>query len=138
MTDFKTDEPNLQSLREAWRAAFGTPPDKYLSRRLMAKALAWHQQCEGAGGFPAPLKRRLRSIDLGGGRVSSSSPTLSPGSMLAREWNGRVYHVEVTPDGFRFDGRDFASLTAIARRITGTNWSGPRFFGLKARSGGTG
>ncbi|MXQ09557.1 DUF2924 domain-containing protein [Alphaproteobacteria bacterium GH1-50] len=59
MTDFKTDEPNLQSLREAWTAAFGTAPDKYLSRRLMAKALAWHQQCEGAGGFPAPLKRRL-------------------------------------------------------------------------------
>ena len=138
MTDTKTDQQDLQSLRKEWRAAFGTPPDKYLSRRVMEKALAWHRQCEGAGGFPAPLKRRLRSIETGGGRVRSSSPTLSPGSMLAREWNGRVYHVEVTPGGFRFDGRDFASLTAIARRITGTNWSGPRFFGLKARSGGTG
>ena len=133
-----TDQRDLQSLREEWRAAFGTPPDKYLSRRVMEKALVWHRQCEGAGGFPAPLKRRLRSIEAGGGRTGASSPTLSPGSVLAREWNGRVYHVEVTPDGFRFDGRDFASLTAIARRITGTNWSGPRFFGLKARSGGPG
>ena len=135
MATATTDQQDLQSLRETWRAAFGTPPDKYLSRRLMEKALTWHRQCEDAGGFPSPLKRRLRSIDLGSGRTGTSSPTLSPGSMLAREWNGRAYHVEVRPDGFRFDGRDFASLTAIARRITGTNWSGPRFFGLKTERG---
>jgi hypothetical protein len=131
MATATTDQQDLQSLRVAWRAAFGTPPDKYLSRRVMAKALVWHQQCEEAGGFPVRLKRRLRDIDVRSGKARSVSPTLSPGSMLAREWNGRVYHVEVTPDGFRFDGRDFVSLTAIARRITGTNWSGPRFFGLK-------
>ena len=49
---------------------------------------------------------------------------------LLGEWNGRTYRVEVLAEGYRFDGRTWPSLTAIARRITGTNWSGPRFFGL--------
>jgi hypothetical protein len=47
-----------------------------------------------------------------------------------REWNGRMHVVDVTADGMIFDGKRYRSLTAIARRITGTNWSGPRFFGL--------
>ncbi|MBL9060397.1 MAG: DUF2924 domain-containing protein, partial [Mangrovicoccus sp.] len=59
--------------------------------------------------------------------------TLDAGTLLAREWNGRLYHVEVVADGFRFDGRSWRSLSAIARRITGTPWSGPRFFGLRSR-----
>ncbi len=134
MTVANEDENDLQVLRGAWEDAFGTPPDKYLSKRIMMKALAWHRQCAANGGFPARLKRRLRDVDVRSGRAEPSSPTLSSGSQLAREWNGRIYHVEVTGDGFRFDGHHYASLTAVARRITGTNWSGPRFFGLKPRS----
>ena len=137
----KTDEgpagSDLQRLRTDWQAAFGSPPDKYLSPRFMTKALDWQKQCEDLGGFPLRLRRRLRDLSVGAtagresGRVSKS-PT--PGSLLAREWNGRTYHVEVTTDGFRFDGAMYPSLSPIARRITGTNWSGPRFFGLRARS----
>ena len=47
-----------------------------------------------------------------------------------REWNGRMHVVDVTDDGFLFDGKPYRSLSAIARRITGAHWSGPRFFGL--------
>jgi hypothetical protein len=47
-----------------------------------------------------------------------------------REWNGRTYQVEVIRDGFVMDGRTYKSLSAIAKRITGAHWSGPRFFGL--------
>ncbi|MCF6305500.1 MAG: DUF2924 domain-containing protein [Rhodobacteraceae bacterium] len=54
-----------------------------------------------------------------------------------REWNGRTYQVEVLTKGFRMDGREYRSLTAIAKKITGANWSGPRFFGL-TRAGATG
>ncbi len=59
---------------------------------------------------------------------------LSEGTHLVREWNGRTYQVEVTKSGYVMDGKTYRSLTAIARRITGANWSGPRFFGLVDRS----
>ena len=52
------------------------------------------------------------------------------GTHLVREWNGRTYQVEVIDNGYRFDGKTYPSLTTIAKRITGTHWSGPRFFGL--------
>lgn len=131
-----TTERDLQSLRCDWQAAFGSPPDKYLSPRFMTKALAWHWQCEASGGFPARLGKRLRDLGARPNHRNAELPRIpTPGSLLAREWNGRMYHVEVTPEGFRFDGAVYRSLTPIARRITGTNWSGPRFFGLKMRGG---
>ncbi|MFZ1813637.1 MAG: DUF2924 domain-containing protein [Rhizobiaceae bacterium] len=62
------------------------------------------------------------------------SPPLRPqpaiGTRLVREWNGRMHVVEVTDEGFVWDGKSYRSLSAIARRITGAHWSGPRFFGL--------
>lgn len=59
-----------------------------------------------------------------------SRHTLSAGHHLVREWNGRTYQVEVLDKGFRMDGKTHRSLSAIARKITGAEWSGPRFFGL--------
>jgi len=56
-----------------------------------------------------------------------------PGTRLLREWNGKLHAVLVDDDGFLFDDRRFASLSHIAREITGAHWSGPRFFGLKSR-----
>ena len=54
--------------------------------------------------------------------------SVSPGTHLVREWNGRTYQVEVVDNGYRFDGKTYPSLTAITKQITGTHWSGPRFF----------
>jgi hypothetical protein len=42
-----------------------------------------------------------------------------------------LHHVDVMDDGFGYRGERFDSLSEIARRITGTRWSGPLFFGLK-------
>ena len=61
------------------------------------------------------------------------SSTLPKGTQLVREWNGRIYRVNVTSDGFEMGGQSFSSLSAVAKRITGAEWSGPRFFGLKKR-----
>jgi hypothetical protein len=61
--------------------------------------------------------------------VSPAIP-VRPGTRLMREWNGRMHLVDVTDNGFVFDGKTYRSLSAIARRITGAHWSGPRFFGL--------
>ena len=62
---------------------------------------------------------------------SRPAPIAPPrGSRLLREWNGRMYAVDVLEKGFVMDGRTYRSLSAVAKRITGTDWSGPRFFGL--------
>lgn len=66
-------------------------------------------------------------------KVPASPPRSIPpkaGSRLMREWNGRMHIVEVVDDGFVLDGKTYGSLSAVARRITGAHWSGPRFFGL--------
>jgi len=53
-----------------------------------------------------------------------------PGTRLVREWQGRVHEVVVLDEGFLWSGKRHGSLSEIARAITGTRWSGPRFFGL--------
>ena len=57
------------------------------------------------------------------------------GARLVREWNGRTHTVTVEDEGFSYAGRDYRSLSAIAREITGARWSGPRFFGLAIKKG---
>jgi hypothetical protein len=57
-------------------------------------------------------------------------PGVRSGTRLVREWNGRTHFVDVSEDGFVFDGKTYRSLSAIAKRITGAHWSGRRFFGL--------
>ncbi|WP_423827748.1 DUF2924 domain-containing protein [Shimia abyssi] len=62
---------------------------------------------------------------------STRDPALKPGGRLIREWNGVTHVVEVVEGGFLWKGQRYASLSPIARAITGARWSGPRFFGLK-------
>jgi len=59
---------------------------------------------------------------------------LTPGTMLAREWNGRMQRVAVLADGFAWNGKTYPSLSKIAFAITGTRWNGPRLFGLRDKS----
>lgn len=120
-----------------WRKKFGNSPPNYTSMTFMRKALIWDVQKEAFGGMPPYLMRALKRAAGGQRGVENAADKLRPGSLLVREWNGRSYQVEVTIEGFRFDGRDYKSLSAISRKITGTNWSGPRFFGLVARKGKT-
>ena len=127
--------PARERLRREWEAAIGLLPPPFLSVRIMEKALAFEAQCKAQGGVPARARRALARIAEGdpGASVSESSVTLRPGAHLVREWNGRTYQVEVLDKGFRMDGRTWPSLSALARHITGTTWSGPRFFGLTSR-----
>lgn len=121
----------------AWEEAFGSPPPPYLSVAFMRKAVAYEAQCKASGGLPASARRSLRQIAEGKPVGDAGDGGLRSGSHLVREWNGRTYQVEVVEGGYRIDGKDWASLSAIAKHITGTTWSGPRFFGLtrRARSG---
>ncbi len=127
--------PARERLRQEWEAVIGLPPPPFLSVRIMEKALAFEAQCKAQGGVPARVRHALVRIAAGdpGASVSESSVPLRPGAHLVREWNGRTYQVEVLDKGFRMDGRTWPSLSALARHITGTTWSGPRFFGLTSR-----
>lgn len=118
----------------AWAEAFGDAPPHFLSMIFMRKALIWHAQCQRFGGLKPDLKRALKAA-ADGKTVRPQAPQIRAGTQLVREWNGRRYQVDVTDDGFRMHGEHFRSLSAIALRITGTNWSGPRFFGLNGQAG---
>ena len=117
-----------RSLAERWAAAFGCPAPKYCQAQLLRSALAWQLQMDadpewrGAKGR-ARLLRLLR-------QNGSKQTRLGAGAELLREWQGRMHRVVVRADGFEYEGKVYRSLSAVARRITGTPWSGPRFFGL--------
>lgn len=112
---------------------FGAPPPPYLSVAFMQKAIAHERQCKRAGGLPAATRRALLQIAAGEDVAAAAPAKLTSGARLVREWNGRSYLVDVVEGGFRMDGRIWPSLSAIAKHITGTTWSGPRFFGLTGR-----
>ncbi len=100
-------------------------------------AIAWKLQEKVHGGLTAAQKRKLAGIaqELRKNGDLSASPAirLKPGLKLVREWRGETHDVLVLEDGFEWNGEHRRSLSAIAREITGTHWSGPRFFGLKRR-----
>lgn len=118
-------------LRVAWVNAFGDAPPTFLSMGFMRKALVWQSQAQLYGGLKAEVKRAL--MDAGQGKKTVAPP--AHGARLVREWNGRRYQVDVAEDGFIMDGRRYKSLSELARRITGTRWSGPRFFGITSKTG---
>lgn len=109
-----------------WRRMFGGDPPPYLSVSFMRRVLLWKRQCELDGDVSSKIWRTLERI--ADGRRVASRP--KPGAELIREWNGRIYRVRVTEHGFEMEGARYRSLSAIAKRITGAHWSGPRFFGL--------
>jgi len=130
----KADPERPQAIAD-WEEIFGSPPPPYLSVTFMRKAVAYEAQCRVSGGLPAATRRVLRQIAAGKPASDTENGRLRPGAHLVREWNGRTYQVEVIEGGFRMDGRTWPSLSAIAKHITGTTWSGPRFFGLASRAG---
>ena len=113
-----------------WGATFDAPPPKHLSAPFMIKAIGFEMQCKTLGGVSKSKERRLKAIARGGVAKTTMAASIKPGTHLMREWNGRTYQVEATADGYVLDGTTYRSLSAIAKRITGAHWSGPRFFGL--------
>jgi Protein of unknown function (DUF2924) len=98
------------------------------------RAVAHRMQEVALGALRPELQRQLHQIALELKQTGAATTRLSqlkPGTRLMREWRGRTYEVSVLDDGFSWQGTDYRSLSAIARKITGTAWSGPLFFGLK-------
>ncbi len=126
-------------LRVQWEQTNKHPAPKRASRDLLLRALAYHIQDRAEGGLSkAALKRLAHLADPKGndGRPPRlAPPRLRPGTRLIREWGGAVHQVTIGEDGFDYRGARYASLSRIAREITGTRWSGPLFFGLRKAGG---
>ncbi len=132
------ESASTAELRARWERAYRHPAPKRASRDLILRALAYHIQERAEGGLSkAALKRLAHLADpkSNGGRPRPAPPRLRPGTRLIREWGGAVHQVTVGEDGFDYCGVRYASLSRIAREITGTRWSGPLFFGLRKASG---
>jgi hypothetical protein len=117
------------ALSAAWEAVFGSPVPKRLSSPFLRRYLAFEMQARERGGLPKGFVGRLQKA--GRDDRGTSSSALKPGGRLIREWNGVTHVVDVIDGGFLWKGQRYASLSPIARAITGARWSGPRFFGLK-------
>jgi hypothetical protein len=129
---------SLDALKERWQALFGAPPRPRLGRALMMRAIAYRMQEQALGGLdPATRKRLARAADdLAAGRApSAASAPIKAGTRLLREWRGVIHEVIVLEESVQYRGQSWASLSAVAREITGARWSGPRFFGLRSRRG---
>jgi len=134
-------ELDLGGVRQQWRTLYKAEASPHLSRELLVRAVAYRMQEVALGGLRLPRQRQLRQYaqefkETGETRLRAR-PELKPGTRLVREWQGRTYEVLVLDDGFSWQGTHYRSLSALARRITGTAWSGPLFFGLKPNRSAT-
>jgi len=125
-----------KALAARWEKTYGRPPPKGISRRLLEYAAAYELQTKALGGLKPAVKRKLSqarnspAISRSTSSQSDRRKTLPAGSRLIREWHGRTYTVDIQESGFTYDGEQYASLSEVARAITGARWSGPRFFGI--------
>jgi hypothetical protein len=124
----------LQDLRAVWARRMGYVP-QHRSPDLLRRRLAYGWQVKAYGGLSAATRRRLRRLYDAFRADPDYTPLpslgLKPGTRLTREWQGDLHRVLVLDDGFLWKDERFGSLSEVARRITGTRWSGPAFFGLK-------
>ncbi len=117
---------NLEDLRIAWVRRQKTSPPR-ISARLLRLAVAHVLQSKALGGITKSTDRKL--CELAVGRTNPA-----PGTRLSRAWQGKLHIVTVTEENkFSWQGQDWDSLSVIARAITGTRWSGPAFFGTRAK-----
>ena len=121
-------------LRAEWRRVYGASPPRF-TVDLLARGIAHALQTKALGGFDAQTARALVAL------ASSSEETARPAAMvikqgtrLVRSWGGKTHVVLVTEQGYAYEDKFHRSLSTIAKQITGAHWSGPRFFGLRARS----
>lgn len=129
---------SANDLKVQWKDLFDTQPAPY-NRRALEDRLAYRLQELAHGGLNVTTRKRLEALgeELDGGkkpvRRVRADRIPSPGTRLVREWKGVEHTVTITHDGFDYLGQPYRSLSPIAKRITGTSWSGFVFFGLKTQ-----
>jgi hypothetical protein len=137
ISELRTLSP--EELRQRWAALHGAATLNH-NRRAMEDRLAYRIQELSLGGLKPSTIKRLEALGetLDGGskkvRRKRADSLPAPGTRLIREWKGVEHTVTVLTDGFDYMGQQYASLSPIAKRVTGTSWNGLVFFGLKKQS----
>jgi hypothetical protein len=121
----------LDALRSLWRRTLRSSPPAAFTKDLMARFLCWHIQEQALGGLDPHTAKLLARFEPGAKPGADSARRLKPGTALVREYRGERHTVTVVPGGYVWREETYASLSIIARAITGTAWSGPRFFGVR-------
>jgi hypothetical protein len=131
---------DLKGLRARWQSVLQKTAPDHLPRHLLFAIIAYRVQADRFGDLDHETRQLL---DRTGAKESSTAMSarlvsfdqkrteLTPGTVLVREWDRRSQRVMVTSDGFAWNGQTYDSLSKVAFAITGTNWNGPRFFGLR-------
>jgi Protein of unknown function (DUF2924) len=124
------------ALKARWRSLYGTEPPPRISRDLLIRAVAYRIQENALGGLKLSTRKLLGRVanDAAARKTSKVVPVRKIGlnTILIREWGGTRHEVTVLEKGAMFRGKRYRSLSQVARVITGSHWSGPLFFGLKA------
>jgi len=132
-------KPNINDIQDAsfpdlkswYESLWNHPVPRHASAEFLRGNVAWAVQVLEAGKNPQETRQEL--VIIPAASPSKTTPSLKPGSRLVREWQGTTHEVIVLKDGFQWNNRQYGSLSSIAKEITGSHWSGPRFFGLRAR-----
>ena len=131
---------DLKGLRSRWQSVFQRPPPGHLPRHLLFAIISYRIQVDRLGDLDHETRQVLDRTDAKNTGVSMSArlvtfdrkrTELTPGTVLVREWDRRSQRVMVMAGGFAWNGWTYDSLSKVAFAITGTKWSGPRFFGLR-------
>ena len=131
---------DLAGLRARWHSVFQRSPPLHLPRHLLFAVLAFRIQADRFGDLDHETRKVLDRTDVHetGSAMSDrlmsldqKRTSLTPGTVLVREWDRQSHRVMVLAEGFAWNGQTFDSLTKVAFAITGTRWNGPRFFGLR-------
>jgi hypothetical protein len=124
------------ALVELWQQLFKTNPPLRMRKELMLQFVAYRMQEQEFGALSDSSHRCLRelaqAIEGNSNSRVSQRPTIKPGTRFIRQWKDQVHVVNVEEGSYEYRGARYESLSEIARLITGTRWSGPLFFGLKA------
>jgi len=129
---------DVGELRARWHTVFRRRAPPHLPRHLLFRILAYRLQADRLGDLGADIRRLLERIGSGSpdginrivADLNRPRTELRPGTLLTREWEGNLQQVMVLADGFSWNGKTYPSLSKVAFAMTGTRWSGPRFFGL--------
>jgi len=123
------------ALKIEWETLYHSQPPPSIHRVLLMQAISFKYQEGLFGGLSPVMKRKLKGLatQLENNNLQPFDPgiNLKSGARLIREWHGKSYSVTVLEEGFDFNGQTYSSLSKIAKKITGTTWSGPRFFGIQ-------
>jgi hypothetical protein len=133
---------DLSGLRARWHSVFRRKAPDHLPRHLLYRIIAYRLQTDRFGDLDRDTQRFLDQVAAGTRNANEIPVTsnqasrhgLQPGTVLVREWDGKRQRVIVLEEGFAWNGTTYCSLTEIAFTMTGTRWSGPRFFGLRSRA----